>query len=61
MKGCPMISPQTPWMKWMNANKPSIVEGGGYSVVHESHDPAAKIFGKDHPHLQIARRMDRNH
>jgi hypothetical protein len=64
------------WMKWMNANKTSIVEGGaplgktkrvdsngasntkndigGYSVVQaELHDAAAKIFGKDHPHLQI--------
>jgi hypothetical protein len=64
------------WMKWMNANKTSIVEGGaplgktkridsngasntknevgGYSVVQaESHDAAAKIFGKDHPHLQM--------
>jgi hypothetical protein len=63
-------------MKWMNANKPSIVEGGaplgktkrvdsngasntkneigGYSVVQaESHDAATKIFGKDHPHLQM--------
>src|SRR6202521_4222067 len=27
---------------------------GGYSVVQaESHDAAAKIFGKDHPHLQM--------
>jgi hypothetical protein len=64
------------WMKWMNANKASIVEGGaplgktkrvdsngasntkneigGYSVVQaESHDAATKIFGKDHPHLQV--------
>ena len=64
------------WMKWMNANKISIVEGGaplgktkrvdssgasntkneigGYSVVQaESHDAATKIFGKDHPHLQM--------
>ena len=64
------------WMKWMNANKASIVEGGaplgktkrvdsngasntkneigGYSVVQaESQDAAAKIFGKDHPHLQM--------
>jgi hypothetical protein len=64
------------WMKWMNANKTSIVEGGaplgktkrvdsngasntkneigGYSVVQaESHDAATKIFGKDHPHLQM--------
>jgi hypothetical protein len=64
------------WMKWMNANKASIVEGGaplgktkrvdlhgasnsknevgGYSIVQaESHDAATKIFGKDHPHLQV--------
>jgi hypothetical protein len=64
------------WMKWINANKASIVEGGaplgktkrvdssgasntkneigGYSVVQaESHDAAAKIFDKDHPHLQM--------
>ena len=64
------------WIKWMNANKTSIVEGGaplgktkrvdsngasntrneigGYSVVlAESHDAATKIFGKDHPHLQM--------
>jgi hypothetical protein len=64
------------WMKWMNANKASLVEGGaplgktkrvdangvsntknelgGYSIVQaESHDAAAKIFGKDHPHLQM--------
>jgi YCII-related domain-containing protein len=64
------------WMKWMNANEASIVEGGaplgktkrvdskgasntkneigGYSVVQaESHDAATKIFGKDHPHLQM--------
>ena len=64
------------WMKWMNANKTSIVEGGaplgktkrvdlngasntkneigGYSIVQAgSHDEAAKIFGKDHPHLQM--------
>ena len=63
------------WMAWMNANKASLVDGGGplgktkrvdaggakdaknelggYSVVQaESHDAAAKIFGKDHPHLQ---------
>jgi YCII-related domain len=27
---------------------------GGFSVVQaESHDGAAKIFGKDHPHLQM--------
>jgi len=64
------------WMKWISANKASIVEGGaplgktkrvdssgasntrneigGYSVVQaESHDAATKIFGKDHPHLQM--------
>jgi YCII-related domain len=64
------------WMKWMNTNKASIVEGGaplgktkrvdsqgasntknevgGYSVIQaESHDAATKIFGKDHPHLQM--------
>jgi hypothetical protein len=64
------------WMKWITANKTSIVEGGaplgktkrvdsngasntkneigGYSVVQaESHDAATKIFGKDHPHLQM--------
>src|SRR5262245_23653925 len=29
-------------------------EVGGYSVVQaESHDAATKIFGKDHPHLQM--------
>jgi YCII-related domain-containing protein len=64
------------WMKWMNAHKTSVVEGGGplgktkrvdsngasntkneiggYSVVQaESHDAATKLFGKDHPHLQM--------
>ena len=64
------------WMKWMDANKASLVDGGaplgktkrvdqngasntrneigGYSVVQaESHDAATKIFGKDHPHLQM--------
>jgi hypothetical protein len=64
------------WMKWMNENKASILEGGaplgktkradasgisdmknnigGYSVVQaETHDAAAKLFGKDHPHLQM--------
>jgi hypothetical protein len=64
------------WMKWMNENKTSLVDGGaplgktkrvdsngasntkneigGYSVVQaESHDAAAKMFGKDHPHLQV--------
>ena len=29
-------------------------EIGGYSIVQaESHDAAAKLFGKDHPHLQM--------
>jgi hypothetical protein len=64
------------WMKWMNKNKKSLVDGGaplgktkrvdakgatktkndigGYSIVQaQSHDAAAKMFGKDHPHLQI--------
>jgi hypothetical protein len=64
------------WMKWMNANQASIVDGGaplgktkrvdangasnmknnvgGYSVVQaESHDAAARIFSKEHPHLQM--------
>jgi hypothetical protein len=64
------------WMKWMNDNKASILEGGaplgktkradatgvsdtknnigGYSIVQaETHDAAAKLFGKDHPHLQM--------
>jgi len=64
------------WMKWMNENKASIVEGGaplgktkradatgtsdtknnigGYSIVQaESHAAAAKLFGKEHPHLQM--------
>jgi hypothetical protein len=63
------------WMKWMSANKASLVDGGGplgktkrveaggtkdaknelggYSVVQaESHDAAARMLGKDHPHLQ---------
>jgi hypothetical protein len=27
---------------------------GGYSIVQaQSHDAAAKLFGKDHPHLQM--------
>ena len=27
---------------------------GGYSIVQaQSHDVAAKMFGKDHPHLQM--------
>ena len=64
------------WMKWMNENKSSLVDGGaplgktkrvdssgasntknemgGYSVVQaETHDAAAKMFGKEHPHLQV--------
>jgi hypothetical protein len=64
------------WMKWMNKNKKSLVDGGaplgktkrvdakgasntknevgGYSIVQaQSHDAAAKVFGKDHPHLQM--------
>jgi hypothetical protein len=64
------------WMKWMNENKASILEGGaplgktkradasgisdtknsigGYSIVQaETHDAAAKLFGRDHPHLQM--------
>jgi hypothetical protein len=64
------------WMKWMDANKASLVDGGaplgrtkrvdqsgasnakneigGYSIVQaHSHDAAAKIFGKDHPHLHM--------
>jgi hypothetical protein len=64
------------WMKWMNANKASLIEGGaplgktkrvdsngtkdtknevgGYSVVQaDSHEAAAKLFGKDHPHLAM--------
>ena len=64
------------WMKWMEKNKKSIVEGGGplgktkrvdakgtsntrngvggYSIVQaQSHDAAAKLFGKSHPHLQM--------
>jgi hypothetical protein len=63
------------WMKWMDKNKKSLVDGGaplgktkrvdakgarntknevgGYSIVQaRSHDDAAKMFGKDHPHLQ---------
>ena len=29
-------------------------EVGGYSIVQaESHDAATRIFGKDHPHLQM--------
>ena len=64
------------WMKWMEANKASLVDGGaplgrtkrvdasgasdarngigGYSVVQaDSADAASKMFGKDHPHLQM--------
>jgi YCII-related domain len=64
------------WMKWMEKNKKSIVEGGGplgktkrvdakgtsntrngiggFSIVQaQSHDAAAKLFGKTHPHLQM--------
>ena len=64
------------WMKWMDANKTAIVDGGaplgktkrvdsngasntkneigGYTIVQaESPDAATKIFGKDHPHLQM--------
>jgi hypothetical protein len=64
------------WMKWMDDNKSSIVDGGaplgktkrvdskgasnikneigGYSIVQaESPDAATKLFGKDHPHLQM--------
>ena len=63
-------------MKWMDANKSSIVDGGaplgktkrvdshgasntknetgGYSIVQaELPDAATKLFGKDHPHLQV--------
>lgn len=30
-------------------------EVGGYSIVQaESHDEAAKLFGKDHPHFAVA-------
>ena len=64
------------WMKWMNANQASLVDGGaplgktkrvdakgvsdvrndvgGYSIVQAaSADAAAKMFGKDMPHLQM--------
>ena len=64
------------WMKWMDKNKKSLVDGGGplgktkrvdakgasntknsvggYSIVQaRSHDDAAKMFGKEHPHLQM--------
>ena len=64
------------WMKWMEQNKTSLVDGGaplgktkrvdakgvadtrnelgGYSIVQaRSHDEAAKLFGKDHPHLHM--------
>ena len=37
-----------------NGAKDTKNEVGGYSVVQaDSHDAAAKIFGKDHPHLQM--------
>ena len=37
-----------------NATSNTKNEIGGYSVVQaESHDAATKIFGKDHPHLQM--------
>ena len=72
------------WMKWMNDNKASILEGGaplgktkradaigvsdtknnigGYSIVQaETHDAAAKLFGRDHPHLQMMGGNSRNH
>jgi hypothetical protein len=64
------------WMKWMNDNKTSLVDGGaplgktkrvdqkgasdtkngigGYSIVQaDSADSATKMFGKQHPHLQM--------
>jgi hypothetical protein len=64
------------WMKWMEANKKSLVDGGaplgktqrvdakgasstrndigGYSIVQaDSQEAAARLFGKDHPHLQM--------
>jgi hypothetical protein len=64
------------WMKWMNASKASLVDGGaplgktkradtagvsdtknsvcGYSIVQaDTHEAATKLFGKDHPHLQM--------
>ena len=64
------------WMKWMNEDKASLVDGGaplgktkrvdangtsntknqigGYSVVQaETHDAATKMFGKEHPRLQV--------
>jgi hypothetical protein len=64
------------WMKWMNKNKKSLVDGGaplgkskrvdakgtsdvknelgGYSIVQaRSHDDAAKMFSKEHPHFFI--------
>jgi hypothetical protein len=64
------------WMKWMDAHKASMVDGGaplgktkrvdakgasdmknaigGYSIIQaESADAATKMFGKDHPHLQM--------
>jgi hypothetical protein len=64
------------WLKWMNDNKASLLEGGaplgktkradasgvsdtknamsGYSIVQaDTHEGAAKLFGKGHPHLQM--------
>ena len=42
--------------KRVDAKGPSNTKNGvgGYSVVQaQSHDAAAKLFGKDHPHLQM--------
>jgi hypothetical protein len=42
--------------KRVDAGGPSNTKNniGGYSIVQaQSHDAAAKIFGKDHPHLQM--------
>ena len=37
-----------------NGAKDTKNEVGGYSIVQaDSHDAAAKIFGKDHPHLHM--------
>ena len=37
-----------------NGTKDTKNEVGGYSIVQaESHDAAAKMFGKDHPHLHV--------
>jgi hypothetical protein len=47
------------WMKWMGKHKKSLVDGGAplgktkRIVQARSHDDAAKMFGKDHPHLQM--------